>query len=511
MTRLHPLVELSFAADPSVLLNRDSLQLVLSVARKLQRLLPSDRWPQPHQMVAAAYGAATRDRFVNADEMGLGKTVSCILRLLLDPPKRFALIVATTSTLSGWEKELGLWAPSLPVTVLDSTHVVLPERPRGVLITTWDLLKPLAAKDWSFPGYGALLLPHRPSILIADEVQAAQNAESDRYQALAEVASGTPRVILLSGTPISNTAVELWQLLHILDPELWPEATRPHFESMERSAIDATDMNNLTRLQQRVRQFMVRRLKRNIDNGLLPKKYSTLNVVLSPALRKAYDQIESNYKRWLERHLRAQAALAIRSAPPGTTIDEAAVAKRIAASVKHAQLTKINYLRQFLGKAKVPDAMRWIESKLILNEQVVVFFEYQGTLDLLKEGLDYMKVPYAVIDGSTGKRLRRAAMADFQAGRVRVIFLSKAGMAGITLHAARFLLRVERWWTSSTEDQADDRVHRIGQSRQVEIVEMHVVDTYDVRMDEVVETKRQIVEAVIGAAKKQKGPEEKAQ
>jgi hypothetical protein len=134
------------------------------------------------------------------------------------------------------------------------------------------------------------------------------------------------------------------------------------------------------------------------------------------------------------------------------------------------------------------------------GEPVVIFGQFSDVLDLLGQALSRLAIPFVRLDGTASRQQRQLAIDAFQAGKVPVFIGSMAAKEGITLTKARHLLFMERWYTPAAEEQAEDRIRRIGQTRATTIWYLHADGTIDERISEIVDAKRGIVRANIGSA-----------
>lgn len=490
MTALvHPLVELSRAVDPTTVRHPLARQALVEVVRGLRHdLLDIEAWPKGFQIVGLAFAALAKDRCLIADDQGLGKTCEAVLRILLG--RHFpAVVICTASSLHDWHREFTTWAPGLPVTLLDRTSREIPRGFRGVVVTTWTLLS---------THLEALRRLH-PRIVVGDEAQYVTNDATARAKAFLSVQQGVPHLLLLTGTPVRNLATELWFLLHMLDPAAWHDPSL--FDGV---TTDLIDNGHDSRLLQKTRCYMLRRHKGQAIPEL-PDKHVHMQVVrLSPKMRALYDRALKEFDVWLNEELTRKART--EAARLGVHLDGGAMAfdveRRVERAMRNRWLTRLGYLRALVGRLKVPAALTWILERHAQGEPVVVFATFAETLNLLAAGLRIQNVAFDVIDGSTPKARRRDIVKRFQAGGVPVLLASAAAREGVTLTAARHLLQVERWWTAAAEAQGFDRVHRITQSRQVEITQLVAEDTVDDRMDEVVALKRKIIERVVDGVRR---------
>jgi hypothetical protein len=153
-----------------------------------------------------------------------------------------------------------------------------------------------------------------------------------------------------------------------------------------------------------------------------------------------------------------------------------------------------------LGQFKVYAALDWIARAVRIGEPVVVFVEHQEVLSRIVDGLRRQRVRHVVVEGSTTSKQRQEAIDAFQRNEYPVFIGTKAAKEGITLTAARHLIFVERFFTAADEEQAEDRIRRIGQKHPTTIWFLHALGTVDDRLNTIVESKRFLVREAIGSA-----------
>ena len=231
---------------------------------------------------------------------------------------------------------------------------------------------------------------------------------------------------------------------------------------------------------------MIRRLLEDVAPDVPPKSRSYLYMDLPPSYAKQYEKAENDFETWLRRE---------KEKLVGEGLAEAEVARALAAEA----LAKIGYLRRLVGVAKAHAAVRWIAKAVRIGEPVVVFCEHQGVLRAIEKRLKKQRIRYALVEGKTPTKKRQQAVDAFQRNDFPVFLGTKAAKEGITLTAARHLLFVERFFTSSEEEQAEDRIRRIGQTHRTTVWFLHAMGTVDDRVDVIVRSKRQIVRTAIGS------------
>lgn len=479
---LTPLQELSDAESPQGLRQPEARAAVLRVTQQLRKLPIGDMWPKAFQIPALAFCDLAGDRAIVADDMGFGKTGIGLCRIMLG--NHFpAIVVCTSSTFLNWQMERAKWFPSMPIHLLDKASTFVPAPGwRGMILTTWDMLR----------HHHLGLVALKPRILISDEAHAiTYNPESQRSRAHALIAAAAPHVLLMTGTPIKNTAAELWRLLCIIDPR-W-EGREESFKNISKDDLLKRDASPLALA---VRNYMVRRLKSaTIIKDLPTKQYRTLDVTVSPRAMKRYRYIEGRFRLWLEQEMERRLREELVGVEDAELREQ--VAERVARTMEAQSLAKMGYLRRAVGLMKAPAALAWILNMIEMGEPVVVFAEHEPVLAYLQRGLARHRAPFVLIAGKVSKAKRQRAIEKFTEGEVDVFLASQAAKEGINLVRARHLLFVERWWTPAGEDQAADRIYRIGQTSAVCIWLLRIKGTVDERMASINDRKRVIFRRVV--------------
>lgn len=382
---------------------------------------------------------------INANSPGTGKTIECLACIAREPARLLpAVIVCPASVGRNWYREAKTWlGPNIKVQVLRKTDAEIHAEAQ-IIVLSWSLL----------PRFLTRILARRPRLLIADEAHYGKNPESLRGRALAELSTRTPHVLALTGTPIVNTEEELWVLQALFGTTSPP---------------------------------MTRRLLEEVAPHIPAKSRTSVSVQLSAAAAAEYKKAEKDFASWLEEKFRPELGRS----------GAARMANRLLVT---EALTKVGYLRRLLGEAKVAAAVHWIESMVRRGESVVVFAEHQKPIRSIEQALQARNIRYVTLEGTTTRKARQRAIDRFQAGRVPVFLGSKAAKEGITLTRARHLLFVEMFFTAADTEQAEDRIRRLGQTRETTIWYLHVEGTLDDRIDEIVNKKRRIVRDVLGAA-----------
>jgi hypothetical protein len=506
---MHPLEALSNAVHPDHVTDPTARAALVRVTARLRPLLHGP-WPEPHQLVALAYCELARDRCLIADDPGLGKTIIGITRIVLGA-HRMTVIIAPTNVFSEWGDQIRKWLPRMPIHTVTSGAAPLPPAGWcGVILITWGLLIPHCDG----------LMRIAPSLVIADEAHYGNNPGTpdkpvQRTAALADLVAAVPHAILLTGTPFANKSVELWWLLHMLDPRAWPD--EEPFKAIDKqysqrddeghevtvfdpsgASLDGDGVARPSTFQRRIRQYMCRRLKGSALPGLKAKVYKTVPVVMTADEQRYYQFVEQQFRAWLRNTVGRE--LIEQGYVVGTPEFHAEILARTEGTLRAEYLAKQGKLRKIVGRIKIPHAVHWIVGMVRSGEPVVVFVEFRDVLGEIAAGLRAFNVKHAIIAGGVNAKERKVHKDAFMSGKIDVVLCSSAGREGLTLTRARFLLHVEQGWTSSSEDQKSDRVHRMTQLRAVQIHRMVVLGTIDVRMSKINNRKRGLIEGTIGAA-----------
>lgn len=500
-----PLVDMSDAATPAAVKHPIGQAVIEDVVRALKVRLPHGMVPYPYQTVGIAFAKLGGYRTLIGDAMGLGKTIQAIGCLAVDPEQLLpALVVCPAAVFYNWQAEIRKWLPSVPVYALATGATPLPPKGwKGVMVVTWNQLvqRGEALEAWGL------------KCIIADEAHKAKEPTTSWTKALAALAETVPHLLLLTGTPVKNRVIELWSLLRMLDPDSYGNKSEfgREYTNVEtvrigggKTATKYEGGKNLDALQQRLRCIMVRRLKEDVLDSLPPKRRVYLPVEIPAKGRAEYERAREEFASWLEGALerKISAQYVKDGIDPATASAEIRqeVADRAERALRAEQLVKIGYLRRMVGVAKIEPALERIEEFVDAGEPVVVFADHADVVKGLQDGLTKAKIKFVTVDGSASLAAREAAKNAFQAGGVDVFIGTQAAKEGITLTRASNTIFVERWWTPGDEEQAEDRIHRIGQKNAATIWFLQATDSIDDHLRGLVDSKRVVATKAVGGS-----------
>lgn len=417
-----------------------------------------------------------------ADEMGLGKTVQIIAFIL---SKREAgrvgtdLVVVPATLIFNWERELAAVAPALRVLVLYGSKRVKTTASFGrydVVLTSYTtLLSDIRfVKNFLF------------NYVYLDESQHIKNPESQRYRT-ARLLQARNR-IAISGTPFENSSFDLYGQLSFACPGLLGD--RRYFRDVYGKPIDQfKNQKRRKELNQKIQPFILRRTKAEVAGELPEKVCQVLYSDMGDEQRKIYSAYEKEFRDFI-------------CALSGEKLDK---------SPMHV-LRGLTRLRQICNSpALLPDGMlnKSASAKLeLLKEQVsdksphhklVIFSQFVSMLHLVAEMLAEIGVPYVSLTGGT--RNRGEVVRSFQEDpKVRVFLVSlKAGGTGLNLTAAEVVYLIDPWWNPAVEDQAIDRVHRIGQNKKVVAYRLVTPNTVEEKVLELQATKNALADGLVNS------------
>ena len=417
-----------------------------------------------------------------ADDMGLGKTVQCLALLChareTDPAAPPFLIVAPTSVVSNWAAEAARFAPGLNVAVVTGTTAKrrrdLAEVVAGadIVVTTYALLR------LDFEAYSALAW----SGLMLDEAQNAKNHQSKIYQCARRL--DAPFKLAITGTPMENNLMELWSLLSITAPGLFPSPVR--FADLYAKPIEKQGQSDkLGQLRRRIRPLLKRRTKEQVAADLPAKQEQVLEVELHPRHQKLYQtQLQRERQKVLQ-------LISDVDANRFTILRSLTLLRQLSL---HAGLVDPQHAD--MPCSKLDALLDLLADVAGGGHKALVFSQFTRFLDLARQRLDDAGIAYCYLDGKT--RDRSLVIQRFKNGEAPVFLISlKAGGFGLNLTEADYCFLLDPWWNPATEAQAVDRTHRIGQTRNVVVYRLIAKDTIEEKVMELKARKAALFSSVM--------------
>lgn len=465
-----------------------------------------------------------------ADDMGLGKTVQALALLAhaieehratseraaserttergesVEPFAPF-LVVAPTSVIANWAAETERFLPEAKVVTITETtagKTPLAERIAGahLVLTSYTLLR---MDEDAYTGYartlgravderavdeftGELSAPEGWGALLLDEAQFVKNTGT-RAWAIARAMPARTK-IAMTGTPIENNLMELWALLAIVADGLFPSA-RAFRDLYARPAESGEDPAHAAataaRLRRRIRPLMLRRTKELVAAELPAKNDTRVNLPLAPGHRRIYD---THLQRERQKVL---GLLEDMDKNRFTIFQSLTLLRRLALDA--ALIDPEAYAG--VSSVKRDYLVQQLPGLLEKGHRVLVFSQFTGYLKSISARLAEEGIGHLYLDGST--RNRAEVIEAFTSGQEPVFLISlKAGGFGLNLTEADHVFIMDPWWNPAAEQQAVDRIHRIGQDKEVHVYRLVAEGTIEEKVMQLKESKAALFDAVVG-------------
>ncbi len=405
-----------------------------------------------------------------ADDMGLGKTLQALCAI-----RGRTLVVAPTSVLPNWIAEISKFRPSLSACSYHGAGRKL-DPDADVVLTTYALLRidqdVLAAQRWD--------------CVVLDEAQAIKNPDSQVARAAFRLDGAFK--LALTGTPVENRLDDLWSQLHFASPGLLGGRS----EFLERFArpLAAGDATAVAALRERIRPFVLRRLKRDVAKELPPRTDLVLHCELREEERRVYDTVRAATQQSIAERLGAgestlavlEALLRLRQA----ACDSALVPGQPATD---------------RASSKIETLLETLDTSIAEGHKALVFSQWTSLLDRVEPRLGEAGIAHVRLDGSTKDRGEVVARFQDPGGPPVMLISLRAGGTGLNLTAADHVFLLDPWWNPAVEDQAADRAHRIGQDKPVFVHRLVARGTVEEGILALQQRKRELAaSAVEGAA-----------
>jgi SNF2 family DNA or RNA helicase len=406
-------------------------------------------------------------------------TMALLLAAAREDSDRPSLIVCPTSVIDHWEDKLHEYAPSLaPLRYHGMTRTGIAQRVLPpIVLTSFAILareiERFRAIEWNY--------------VVLDEAQKIKNPATQSAKA-AKSLSARHR-LALTGTPIENRLAELWSIFDFLLPGYLGTA-RSFRQDFELPITRYGDRGRETVLKRVIHPFKLRRLKADVLKELPPKVEDLRHCRLSPAQAAIYRELVTHEGRELADEIR-------QGSTPIPYIHVFAVLSRLKQLCDHPALVVKGAKGKKMASGKFDLFTELMEEALDAGEKVVVFTQYLGMIDLIGGWLDQRNVDWVELRGAT--RNRRAVVSRFQTDPECRVFVSSlmAGGLGIDLTAASIVIHYDRWWNAARENQATDRVHRIGQSRGVQVFKLITRGTLEDKIDQMIREKTSLLDSIV--------------
>lgn len=398
-----------------------------------------------------------------ADDMGLGKTIQVIALIKSDGTQKPSLVVCPKSLVLNWISEFAKFDGTTPVTAVYGPESRRSELisaidygKKAVYITSYDSLRNDIGKYGGQFNYGIL-----------DEAQYIKNVHAQKTKSVKELK--VLHRFALTGTPIENSVIDLWSIFDYTMPG--------YFEELGRFRDTDTEV-----IARKSAPFILRRVKEDVLEDLPPKYERILSADMSSEQRRVYESMRMEARRALEQGGRAFDVL-----PYLTRLRQVCVDPGM-------------FLEGYEGgSGKMEMLASLIPEYLGQGHRILIFSQFVKALEAVEAMLGRMSIPAYFLSGSTSARDRMEMMDSFNNGSGTDVFLIslKAGGTGLNLTGADTVIHLDPWWNVAAENQASDRTHRIGQTRNVEVIKLIAEGSIEQRVVELQDIKREVIRQVI--------------
>lgn len=447
--------------------------VVADMETRLSTMFPAGHKLYPFQYAGVRFGELADGKFILGDDMGIGKTIQAIAYCALHQEHWPVLVVCPANVKYNWLKELRTWLPNSTSEVVRNGKSEVTDADFTVI--NYDLMSKKQDELMEI-GY---------STIVMDECHYLKNSKAKRTIATVEVAKKCDSVLALSGTAITNRPIELYNTLNMVRPSEYSNfieyAKRYCGAHYNGWGWDYSGATNVDELHGRLRDVMIRRMKKEVLEELPDKIRQFVPVHPTASEMREY---RKSADMWLREYARHKAS---NSMPVGFV------------------LNMLTDLRHKCGLLKVSATLDWVADyrDITDNKPVIIFTHHRDVGDSLYEGLSddkrFAGTRWGRIDGTVNAEKRQQLVEQFQSGALDgLVCATIAAKEGLTLTQADTVVFIEREWVPGWEEQAEDRVNRIGQdSDTVWATYLSVAGTIDERFDRIVEQKREVVSAVL--------------
>jgi len=396
-------------------------------------------------------------RSILGSEMGVGKTIE-VLKLCEQVSAENVLVICPKSLIAEWQYQIEQW---LGKEWLDKFVVFNYEK-----LLNEELASLLSQTHWD--------------VICFDECHKLKNPKAKRTKA-AFLLSDHTRLILASGTPMQNGPQDLWSLLHLLEPSHFPNyyafiATYCIIQQLPKPPFPKiiVGTRNKEQLRETLQSRMLRREKKDVLKDLPDKVYRTIPVELEDSQRGKYKSMEDELFVLLDS------------------------GEKITAPAAMAQLIRLRQIclePNLLSedhKTSSPSAKTGLILELLSSatNPVIIFTYFEKYATLLSQELHKAKIPCALYTGQQTAEERATRVREFQSGKYRVLIGTITSMGlGLTLTAADTVIFSDWWYNPAVNDQAIDRLHRIGQTRSVQVIDLWAKSTIEDAMHRTINRK----------------------
>ena len=442
--------------------------------------------PRSYQVEGVNWMERLRHMHLNgvlADDMGLGKTLQAIIALTQmheKNPKARSLVICPTSLVYNWKEEFTKFNPKLKVLPVDGTptqrkKLLSDINEYDVVITSYSLLQ----KDIEI--YRTISFAYT----ILDEAQHIKNRFTRNAKSVKMIQAA--HRLILTGTPIENSLDEMWSLFDFLMPGLLSTYDR-FIEKYIRPTLTGKK-GSLDPLRRKVSPFILRRMKADVVKELPPVSEIIYHCHLTEGQRELYRSYAESAREELSQLVKKEGfeRCQIHVLATLTRLKQICCHPAIFAKEK----------AEFGDSAKYDMLMELLHNLMEGKHKTVIFSQYTRMLAIVREDLERQGIPFQYLDGSSKNRVQIVKTFNEDPDIPFFLVSLKAGGTGLNLVGADTVIHYDLWWNPAIQEQATDRVHRIGQTRSVSSYKLVTLNTIEEKIVELHNRKRKLVEQVV--------------
>ena len=417
-----------------------------------------------------------------ADEMGLGKSIQIIYlikKLLKENKDSKYLIISPTSLVYNWENEFKKFAPDIKYEtfgdIKNIRHEKLEKDNPSVYITSYGLLR----EDYEY--YKNINF----NVCIIDEAQNIKNPNAGITKTVKSINANTK--FALTGTPIENSAVELWSIFdYSMDGFLGDQQEFGRKYKVEE--FDEDTNKKLQNLNKLISPFVLRRRKVDVLKDLPEKLENNIYIDLSDSQKKLYAKEVERVNKEFDNILHTE----------GISKARFLILQLL---VKLRQLCidpRIVYENYKDGSNKIDTLINVVKEYISNGHKILLFTSFRTALDLVRKEFNKNNISSYTIDGSVSSKKRMELVDKFNSDDTNVfLIMLKSGGTGLNLTSADVVIHLDLWWNPQAESQATDRAHRIGQKNNVEVIKLVSKGTIEEKILELQQKKKMLSDKVI--------------
>lgn len=393
------------------------------------------------------------------DEMGLGKTLQTLVFLNLKKLNN-TLIVVPKALLYNWESEVKKYVPNMICTIIDGdvkkrSELISQSINTSIIVTSYHSL----IND--IDNY----IDHTFDAIVLDEAQYIKNPETKITKSVKQLKGSF--YLALTGTPIENNLTELWSLFDFIIP-----GYLSNLKTFNQTYLQKQSENQVY-LKKIIQPFILRRLKKQVLQELPDKIEQVVYCEMQDAQKQLYVSFVKQYQQEINMYVNAKNLQ--------NNMQIIAAITRLRQLAIEPKLFVENYQEE---SAKLEVFKELVKESIENNQKIVIFSQFTSLLAILKKELDAQDIKYYYLDGKTRPKDRMMDVERFNKNKIPVYLISlKAGGVGLNLTSASNVIIYDPWWNPAVENQAIDRLHRIGQKNTVNVYKLVTRHTIEEKID----------------------------